>query len=83
MGTDLPMSGEIARTSFSAGSVSKVLSTVLQLEGYGASGASGSPIFDRHGQVVGILYGGRDAPGGRLLFGVPSTYAIELLRQVR
>jgi len=82
MGTELPMSGEVARTSFSAGSVSKALSDVLQIEGYGASGASGSPIFDRHGQVVGILYGGRDALGGRLLFGVPSTYAIELLRQV-
>ncbi len=82
MGTELPMSGEVARTSFSAGSVSKALTDVVQIEGYGASGASGSPIFDRDGQVVGILYGGRDVPGGRLLFGVPSTYAIELLQQV-
>ena len=33
----------------------KVLPDLVQLDGYGAQGASGSPIFDRNGQVVGII----------------------------
>jgi S1-C subfamily serine protease len=76
------MSGAVARTSFSAGSVSKVLVDVLQVDGYGASGASGSPIFDRTGQVVGVLYGGRDDSDGRIVFGVPSSHAIQMLQRV-
>jgi S1-C subfamily serine protease len=82
LGTELPMSGAVARTSFSAGSVSKVLVDVLQVDGYGASGASGSPIFDRTGQVVGVLYGGRDDSDGRIVFGVPSSHAIQMLQRV-
>lgn len=85
MGTDLPMSeaGEsrsIARTSFTAGSVSKTLPDLVQIDGYGARGASGSPIFDRAGQVVSILYGGEPGSGGRIVLSVPSTYALNLLQ---
>ncbi len=84
MGTDLPMteagqSRTIARTSFTAGSVSKVLPDLIQLDGYGARGASGSPIFDRHGQVVSILYGGEPGSGGRIVLSVPTSYALTLL----
>ncbi len=81
LGTDLPM-GDIARTSFSAGTVSKVLPEVLQLDGYGTHGASGSPIFDANGEVVGVLYGGQEESGGRIVFGVPSQHAVQLLRTV-
>jgi len=84
LGPDLPMSSygrdrTIARTSFYAGSVSKVLDDVLQIDGYGAEGASGSPIIDRNGEVVGIVYGGRSGSEGRIVLGVPSTSALRLL----
>ncbi len=84
LGPDLPMSSygrdrSIARTSFYAGSVSKVLDDVLQIDGYGAEGSSGSPILDRNGEVVGIVYGGESGSEGRIVLGVPSTLALRLL----
>ena len=79
LGTDLPMSGEYARTSFWAGSVSKVLDDVIQVDGYGAQGASGSPIFDRGGEVVGILFGGQEGTGGRIAYAAPVGAALELM----
>jgi S1-C subfamily serine protease len=79
LGTDLPMEGSVARTSLFAGTVSKSLPTVLQLDGYGAEGASGSPIFDETGAVIGILYGGEADSGGRIVYGVPSSFAVKLL----
>jgi S1-C subfamily serine protease len=81
MGTELPM-GDVARTSFSAGTISKVLPDVLQLDGYGSPGASGSPIFDGNGEVIGILYGGQEGSAGRIVFGVPSRHAVQLLRTI-
>jgi S1-C subfamily serine protease len=88
LGTSLPMtdagaSGTIARTTFTAGSVSKVLSDLVQIDGYGARGASGSPIFDRAGQVVGILYGGEPSSDGRIILSVPSNHALDLLESQR
>jgi len=82
LGTELPMSGDVVRTSFTAGSVSKNLPDVLQIDGYGAEGASGSPIFDRRGQVIGVLYGGRAESGGRVVFGVPSQHVARLLQAI-
>ena len=81
LGTELPM-GSFARTSFSAGTISKIVPEVLQLDGYGAEGASGSPIFDSNGEVIGILYGGQEGSAGRIVFGVPSQHAVQLLRTV-
>jgi S1-C subfamily serine protease len=74
--------GDVARTSFSAGTISKVLPDVLQLDGYGSPGASGSPIFDGNGEVIGILYGGQEGSAGRIVFGVPSRHAVQLLRTI-
>ncbi len=75
--------GNLASTTLTAGIVSRFSPRELQLHGYGAAGASGSPIFDANGEVIGILYGGtRDPTGDRLLFAVPSTFAIEMLRGV-
>ncbi len=79
MGLDLPMSGDYARTSFWAGSVSKVLSDLIQVDGYGAQGASGSPIFDQGGEVVAVVYGGEAGSAGRIVYGVPADAALRLL----
>jgi len=83
-GADLPMtqlSGDrtVARSSFAAASVSKVLAHVIQLDGYGAEGSSGSPILDANGEVVGVVYGGLAGSGGRMVLGVPSTHVQRLL----
>jgi S1-C subfamily serine protease len=88
LGPELPMSSygrdrSIARTSFSAGSVSKALEGVIQIDGYGAEGSSGSPILDQSGQVVGIVYGGQSGSEGRIVLGVPSDVAARLLEGVR
>lgn len=87
LGTNLPQSSVgsqiVASPSLTAGTISKVLRDVVQLDAYGAQGSSGSPILSREGLVVGVLYGGRDESGGRIVFGVPASYAHELLNSIR
>lgn len=82
-GVDLPMSDDVARTTLHAGTVSKAVTDVLQIDGYGAAGSSGSPIFDRAGTVVGVLFGGEADAGGRIVYGVPSTDVLRLLQTVQ
>jgi S1-C subfamily serine protease len=87
LGTDLPMtsfgqSRTVARTTFSAGSISKSLSNVIQVDGYGAQGSSGSPLLDKNGEVVGIVFGGEQGSYGRVVLAVPSTYAIRLIQDL-
>jgi len=84
LGSDLPMTQlgrdrTVARTSFVAASVSKTLPDVIQLDGYGAEGSSGSPILDGNGEVVGVVYGGLEGSDGRVVLGVPSTHILRLM----
>lgn len=78
LGTSLPMTGAIVRTTLLAGTVSKSLRDVVQIDGYGAAGSSGSPVFDGNGDVVAVLYGG-EASNGRIVFGVPGGSVARLL----
>lgn len=86
LGTDLPMRarGEqnIVRTTLTAGTVSKALQDLLQIDGYGAPGASGSPIFDASGTLLGVLYGGEPGSNGRIVYAVPVPYVTALLRDL-
>jgi len=87
LGVDLAFRAEgpskIVRTSFTAGLVSKVLPDLVQIDGYGAPGASGSPIFDAHGNLISVMYGGERDSNGRIVFSVPVRFVRALLRQAR
>jgi S1-C subfamily serine protease len=73
---DTPMEGTgldvRARTTTTAGTVSKRLSDVLQIDSYAGKGSSGSPVFDVRGNVVGEIYGGEAESRGRIVYAVPA-----------
>lgn len=83
LGTDLPMRSAsedpIIRTTLTAGTISKALPDRLQIDGYGARGASGSPIFDARGALLGVLYSGEAGSEGRIIYAVPVSYVSALL----
>jgi pSer/pThr/pTyr-binding forkhead associated (FHA) protein len=76
---DVPMEGNVVKTSLTAGSVSKLLPDVVQIDAYASHGSSGSPIFDANGWVVGVIYGGDRQSEGRLTYAVPSGKLVPLL----
>ncbi len=84
LGEDLPMEhqreGTIADPTLTAGIVSKVLPNLVQLDAYGAPGSSGSPVFDRAGRVVAVLYGGDRDAHGKIVFAVPGPALAEYLQ---
>jgi S1-C subfamily serine protease len=83
LGLDLPMGGvwtsSGVRATLTLGTAAKVLPTLLQIDGYGAEGSSGSPVFNRAGEVVALVYGGQRGTNGRVLYSVPIRYGLELL----
>jgi len=87
LGEDLPMERQgqsaIADPTLTVGTVSKVLSNVVQVDGYGAPGSSGSPIFDREGRVVAVLYGGERESQGKIIYAVPAAFVVEYLKKGR
>jgi pSer/pThr/pTyr-binding forkhead associated (FHA) protein/S1-C subfamily serine protease len=54
----------------------------LELRGYGATGASGSPVFDRNGEIVAVVFGGASDPSGRAVLAVPAALVYGMLRSV-
>ena len=61
------------RSSATTGTMSAVSADRLQIDGYGAPGASGSPIFNATGEVIGVLSGGAPESGGRMIYAVPAS----------
>jgi len=83
-GLDAPMGGTsdhpIVQPTLAPGTIGKILpDSLLQLDAYSTTGASGSPIFDRHGKVIGIEFGGLRESNGRVVLGLPIKRAISLL----
>jgi S1-C subfamily serine protease len=76
---DTPMAGNTVKTSLTAGTVSKLLSDVLQVDAYASHGSSGSPIFDAHGWVIGVIYGGDPQSEGRLTYAVPADRLVAMM----
>ena len=71
-----------ARPVLSAGVLNGVAAGRLEVEGYGAEGASGSPFFDAGGEVIGVLLGGRTLRGRNTVYGIPASAAARLLRDL-
>jgi len=83
LGVDIAQGQDWAQVGAAAtlilGTVSRVLPDLLQLDSYGAEGSSGSPIFDRDGSVIGVLYAGQPGSNGRIIYAAPARYVQELL----
>lgn len=83
LGLDLEYGREWASVGAAAtltlGTVSRVIPELLQLDSYGAQGSSGSPIFDKDGSVIGVLYGGERGSDGRIIYAVPIRYVHDLV----
>ncbi len=86
LGFDLPMEAQgqrpIAEPTLTVGTVSKALTAVVQVDGYGAPGSSGSPIFDRDGKVIAVLYGGERESQGKIIFAVPAYLVVDYLKAI-
>ncbi len=86
LGFDLPMEAQggrpIAEPTLTVGTVSKALTSVVQVDAYGAPGSSGSPVFDREGKVIAVLYGGERESNGKIIFAVPAYIVADYVRSL-
>ena len=82
-GTDLPMDDATVEPSLTMGKVSRSITGLLQIDSFASQGASGSPVFDAHGHVVGVVWGGQKGAGGRIVFCVPADRITELVNAGR
>ena len=73
----------VARPVVSAGLLLRTTPEVVEVQGLGAAGASGSPILDAAGHVIAVLYGGRDEQGTQVLLGVPAQTVLAFLSSAR
>lgn len=71
-----------ARPIVSAGVIALNGREELEVQGLGAAGASGSPIFDGSGELVGVLFGGRNREGVQMLAAVPARSVRALLAEL-
>lgn len=71
-----------ARPLISAGVLVHASRDRLELHGLGAAGASGSPIIDGDGRVVGVLFGGRTEAGVQILSGVSANAIASFLERI-
>jgi hypothetical protein len=74
---------EMARPLVSAALLHAATPRLLELEGIGAVGASGSPIIDAEGDVIGMLYGGRDEGDRHILVAVPANALLAFMASIR
>ena len=64
------------------GTTRRVGPDFTEIDSYGVSGSSGSPLFGADGRVVGMVFGGDPASGGRIVYAVPARRVTELLEKL-
>lgn len=83
LGTDTPMEGSgydaMAKTSLTTGTVSKSIPDLLQIDAFAGHGSSGSPVFDAHSHVIGVVWGGPKGGEGRIVYAVPADRVKEMV----
>lgn len=79
LGTTLAR-GTVKRPSLNIGSVSQVEPDRIHIEAYSAQGASGAPVFDTRGDVIGVLFGSPVETDGAIIYLVSSAALIRELR---
>jgi pSer/pThr/pTyr-binding forkhead associated (FHA) protein/V8-like Glu-specific endopeptidase len=76
LGFSIAMEGEgndfIAKSTLNPGTISKLTSTILQIDSFAAHGSSGSPVLNARGFVIGVVYGGPEQGAGRIVYAVPA-----------
>lgn len=83
MGTDLPQNGSTVEPTLTMGAVARSIKDLLQIDSWATQGASGSPVFDTHGHVIGVIYGGEKNTNGRVVYAVPADRINELIKNAR
>jgi S1-C subfamily serine protease len=73
----------VAKTTLTVGTVSKSIDNVLQIDSFASHGSSGSPVFDMHGHVIGVVWGGPPGAAGRIVYAVPASRIAELIRSAK
>lgn len=85
-GGEVSASDRVGRTNvkpvIGAGSVTSVGSKLIEVQGYGTSGSSGSPVFDAKGEIVAVVFGGSGAGKEHVLATVPASAAARLLKSL-
>lgn len=74
---------QLARPLMYAGVLDGTGTRGLEIQGYGAAGASGAPVFDGQGEVIGVLFGGRADGAVQTLYAVPAAAVAALLADNR
>jgi S1-C subfamily serine protease len=64
------------------GTVRRAGPALIEVDGYGASGSSGGPIFGADGKVVGMVFGGDPQSAGRVVYAVPAGRMRGLLERL-
>jgi S1-C subfamily serine protease len=81
--SDGSRSARLAQPVLAAGILGKGNAQRLEIQAYGAPGASGSPIFDANGEVLAVLFGGWRDGARQTLVAVPASVASRLLDSIR
>jgi S1-C subfamily serine protease len=76
---DTSVAGDRSKTSLTAGTVSKLLPGLVQVDAYASRGSSGSPVFDSRGWVIAVVYGGEAESGRRITYAVSSDRLVGLV----
>ena len=72
----------LIRPSTTQGHIGDITASDIVFDAPSAQGGSGGPVFNKHGQVIAVEYAVLPKFGGNS-FGVPITYALELMRSAR